>query len=271
VRRLRIAALAVASASVAAVVAHAGFTPAWSYLSPALRTHLAAQAGGSLFLPARTPSGYRYRSGAAVVAGKLQVPFTRRVRVRQGVYRWTNDVFVWRTERFAGACTAWAPVDKTLQLSGNKVYWSAARGAAWRCATDRRGRRIVLSASGARTLTDVPLATAVASGLDVSRRTSSATVSLAATPTIVRRGGSVLVHGVAGGCTAGDAVTVLSKAFSAAHSFAGVPAVVARVGAAGRFSVRTRIPSTRAPGRYGLTARCGGGNLGVTASLTVAA
>ena len=76
---------------------------------------------------------------------------------------------------------------------------------------------------------------------------------------------------VAGGCTAGDRVTIISRAFAAAHSFAGVPAVFAQVGSAGRFSTTTRIPATRSPGTYLLTARCGGGNLGVSARLAVTA
>ena len=80
---------------------------------------------------------------------------------------------------------------------------------------------------------------------------------------------TVLVRGVAGGCTSGDTVTVISRAFAATHSFAGVPAVFAQVGSAGRFSAVTRIPATRAPGSYVVTARCGGGNLGVSAHLTV--
>jgi hypothetical protein len=255
-------ALHIVTAAAAAGAARAGFTPAWSYLSPALRARLAAQAGGTLYLPARTAFGYRYRSGAVVSHGILTVPFTRRVRVRQGVYRWTKDTLVWRTQPFAGACTSWASVDKTLQLSGNKVYWSDAKATAWRCVTDRLGRKLVLSS---------PDATAVASALDVSKKTSSVTVALAVTPTSVRRGGTVLVHGVAGGCAASDTVTILSHAFSAAHSFASVPAVYAQVGSAGRFSVKTTIPATRAPGHYGITARCGGGNLGIQATLTVTA
>jgi hypothetical protein len=270
VRARRLVALLALTASAAAVgSAHGGFTPAWSYLSPALRARLAAQAGGTLFLPARTPLGYRYRSGAAVSHGILTVPFTRRVRLRQGVYRWTKDTFIWRTQRFSGACTSWAPVDKTLQLSGNKVYWSEGRGDAWRCVTDRLGRKLVVSASHATALGDAGLGVVVASGLDVSRKTSAVDVALAVTPASVRRGGTVVVHGVAGGCTSGDAVTILSRAFSTAHEFAGVPAVYAQVGSAGRFSVKTRIPATRAPGRYGITARCGGGNLGVRATLMV--
>jgi hypothetical protein len=49
-----------------------------------------------------------------------------------------------------------------------------------------------------------------------------------------------------------------------------VPAALAEVGSAGRFSVLVRIPLARAPGLYQLTARCGGGNLGITAHLAVA-
>jgi hypothetical protein len=156
-------------------------------------------------------------------------------------------------------------------VDGNKVYWSADAngGTAWRCAVDRHGKTLVLSASADGKLGDAGLAVVVASGLDVSRRSSAVTVSLAVTPSNVVRGRTVLVHGVAGDCPAGDAVTVISRAFSPAHSFAGVPAVFAEVGSAGRFSTVARIPSSRRPGAYTVTARCGGGNLGVSARLTV--
>src|SRR6185312_6834058 len=177
--------------------------------------------------------------------------------------------FVWHAQRYAGDCTAFGTVDKTLQLDGNKVYWSDGGGVAWRCVTDTRGRTHVLSASSTTGLGAGGLASSVASGLDVSRRSSAVTTALAVAPTSVRRGGTVLVSGVAGGCTAGDQVTVLSRAFAATHSFAGVPAVLAQVGSAGRFSAKARIPATRSPGTYVLTARCGGGNLGVSARLTV--
>jgi hypothetical protein len=187
------------------------------------------------------------------------------------VWEWTKKTFVWNAQRFSGDCSAFATPDKMLQLSGNKVYWSAATGLAWRCVQDARGRSYVLSASSATGLGDAGLASAVASGLDVSRRTSAVTVGLSVKPGTVRRGASVLVSGVAGGCTAGDRVTISSGAFAATHSFAGVPAVFAQVGSAGRFSATTRIPATRRPGTYVLTARCGGGNLGVSARLTVKA
>lgn len=274
--RLLALGLVVVAASVAVAVAgdaRAGFTPAWSYVPAPLRTKLAVAYGGTLYLPARTPLFYRYRSGAAVVGGKLYVPFTNRVRVRQGVWRWTKDTFVWRVEPLAAGtgCTAWQTPDKTLQLSGNKVYWAAGAdgGTAWRCITDRTGRTHVLSVSSGAKVGDVGFALAVASGLDVSHRTSGVNVALSASPTTVRRGSTVLVRGVAGGCTSGDTLTIMSRAFPATHSFAGVPAIYGQVGSAGRFSAVTRIPLVRAPGAYVITARCGGGNLGVSAHLTV--
>jgi hypothetical protein len=250
-------------------VAHAGFTPAWSYVPAALRAKLATQSGGVLYLPARTPGFYRYRSGAKVKNGKLTVTFTNRVRIRAGVWQWTKKTFVWNVQRYSDDCTAFATPDKTLQLSGNKVYWSTGSEVAWRCVNDARGRSFVMSASSTTGLGDAGLGSAVASGLDVSRRTSAIIVALSVAPRTVRRGRAVLVSGVAGSCTAGDQVTIISRAFAATRTFAGVPAVYAPVGAAGRFSARARIPGTRRPGTYGLTARCGGGNLGISARLAV--
>ncbi len=260
------------AAVVSAAGARAGFTPAWSYLPAPLRATLAAKQGGTLYLPARVPLFYRYRSGASVANGRLTVPFQNRVRVRAGLWQWTNQTFSWQVLPFAKgrACTSWAPVAKSYQVDGNKVYWTDANGgAAWRCVVDRNGKSHVLVATNGGKLAGVALAQVVASGLDVSRRTSAVNVSLTVTPATVRRGRTVLVRGVAGGCTSGDSVTLISHAFPATHSFAGVPAVFAQVGSAGRFSAVTRIPATRAPGRYTVTARCGGGNLGVSAHLTV--
>ena len=94
-------------------------------------------------------------------------------------------------------------------------------------------------------------------------------ISIAVVPATVQRGHTVQVHGSAGDCPAGDAVTILSHAFAATHQFAGVPAVYARVARGGGFATTTRIPSLKAPGRYVITGRCGGGNLGVEAHLTV--
>jgi hypothetical protein len=62
---------------------------------------------------------------------------------------------------------------------------------------------------------------------------------------------------------------VVSRAFSHKSMFAGVPAISAEVRRKHKYSTRTRIPLRRRPGRYKITARCGGGNLGVTAHLRV--
>ena len=106
-------------------------------------------------------------------------------------------------------------------------------------------------------------------GLLIAVSAAVSPVSLTVTPSVVSPGHLVLIRGSAGSCPTGDTVTVLSRAFPRTHSFAGVPAVWAKVGAGGRFRATTRIPAGRRAGRYVVTARCGGGNLGVAAHLTV--
>jgi hypothetical protein len=93
--------------------------------------------------------------------------------------------------------------------------------------------------------------------------------SLTLTPAMVHRGGSVLIRGSAGSCPVGDTVVVISRGLPRTHEFAGLPAVWARVRPGGRFATRVRIPLAKPAGRYAVTARCGGGNLGVLARLTV--
>ena len=106
---------------------------------------------------------------------------------------------------------------------------------------------------------------------------ASAGVALAAGPTIntdpkpVTQGGVVRVFGVVPQCARGNTVTLLSRAFSHRHEFAGVPAISAVVRRHHRYSKRTTIPAQRRPGRYRITGRCGGGNLGVIAHLRVTA
>jgi hypothetical protein len=97
------------------------------------------------------------------------------------------------------------------------------------------------------------------------------TISIGVTPKVVHRGHTVVVSGTAGSCPVGDAVTIISHAFPAAHEFAGVPAVFARVHAGDHFRITVRIPKKHKTGAYTITARCGGGNLGVSAKLTVKA
>jgi hypothetical protein len=97
-----------------------------------------------------------------------------------------------------------------------------------------------------------------------------AKVSIVVSPSPVIAGKVVKVSGSAGtGCARGDQVTLLSRAFPSKHEFAGVPAIYATTGKGGAFSTSTTIPETRKPGMYTVTGRCGGGNLGVTATLTV--
>ena len=93
--------------------------------------------------------------------------------------------------------------------------------------------------------------------------------SLTVAPQSVERGHVVVVAGSAGDCPAGDAVTILSHAFVHTRDFAGVPAVYARVQPSGAFRISTRIPATKAAASYTVTARCGGGNLGVATRLHV--
>jgi len=162
------------AAAVAAGGAAAKITPAWSYVPATVRAKLAAQSGGVLYLPARTPLFYRYRSDAKVVDGKLTVPFTNRVRIRQGLWHWTKQSFLWQVLPLpaSATCTTWATPDKTYQFAGNKVYFAndAAGGKTWRCVTDRRGRKRVLVASHASQFAGRPILQPVASGLDVSGR-----------------------------------------------------------------------------------------------------
>jgi hypothetical protein len=93
--------------------------------------------------------------------------------------------------------------------------------------------------------------------------------SLVVVPAIARPGESIVVRGSSGSCPVGDTVTVISRAFPRTHEFAGVPAVLARVRSNHRFRATTRIPTRKPPRTYWITARCGGGNLGVSARLRV--
>jgi hypothetical protein len=95
--------------------------------------------------------------------------------------------------------------------------------------------------------------------------------SIKVSPNSVPAGGTVTVSGsAAGGCASGDQVTLISRAFGGQHEFAGVPAVFTPSGSNGSFSVRAPIPSSRAPGNYSVSGRCGGGNFG-SASFRVTA
>jgi hypothetical protein len=89
------------------------------------------------------------------------------------------------------------------------------------------------------------------------------------TPSHVHRGNTVTISGNAGTCPVGDTVILMSRAFHTGNHFAGVPAVLTKVRARHRFHATTRITPATRTGRYTVTGRCGGGNLGVSASLVV--
>jgi hypothetical protein len=94
---------------------------------------------------------------------------------------------------------------------------------------------------------------------------AAATRSISVHPGSIARGGMVTVSGK--GCRAGDVVYLISPPFVGnafvAHS------VATRARSNGSFSRRVRIRMSVRVGRYLITARCGGGNLGVSARLRV--
>jgi hypothetical protein len=69
------------------------------------------------------------------------------------------------------------------------------------------------------------------------------------------------------GCRAGDLVYLISTPFKG-NAFV-QHSVATRAHSTGNFSRSVRIRTNVRPGRYLITARCGGGNLGVSARLRV--
>lgn len=92
--------------------------------------------------------------------------------------------------------------------------------------------------------------------------------SLHVSPATQQAGGSVRVSGT---CEANTSGFALSPAFlhDSTHDFAGVGAVAFTTDSTGSFSATATIPASRMPGSYTVSARCGGGNIGVTATLVV--
>ena len=98
--------------------------------------------------------------------------------------------------------------------------------------------------------------------------------TLQVSPRSVIAGNTVTVSGwlpPAPGSECATGVTLLSHAFVHTHDFADVPAIAAAVKPDGTFTVTTRIPRSTAAGSYDITGRCGGGNLGASATLVVRA
>jgi hypothetical protein len=97
---------------------------------------------------------------------------------------------------------------------------------------------------------------------------------LQVSPRSVTAGDTVTVSGwlpPAPGSECATGVALLSRAFVGTHEFADVPAIGAAVKPDGTFTVTTRIPRAKAAGTYDITGRCGGGNIGASATLVVRA
>ena len=114
---------------------------------------------------------------------------------------------------------------------------------------------------------------AAALGLAVIALSGAATapagrVHLVVQPATVAPGGIVTVSAPSSPCLGGDRVTLISVAFRGNAD--GEGADHGAVGPHGSFAVRTRIRANLQPGRYVVTARCGG-NLGVSAFIAVQA
>jgi hypothetical protein len=110
----------------------------------------------------------------------------------------------------------------------------------------------------------VTLATAVVA-LVLAGTLAAATPRISVHPASIARGGTVTVSGR--GCRAGDLVYLISPPF-VGHAFV-AHSVATRARSNGSFSRNVRIRTSIRAGRYLITARCGGGNLGVAAHLRV--
>jgi hypothetical protein len=104
---------------------------------------------------------------------------------------------------------------------------------------------------------------------------SASAATIVVTPTTVPTAGTVTLSGDVlangtPGCAVPGTVTLISGAFAGLAEFAGQGAVNLPVDATGHFSSAVTVKSSVAAGTYTVTGRCGGGNLGITASLTVA-
>src|SRR5262245_56180658 len=121
-----------------------------------------------------------------------------------------------------------------------------------------------------RRLLCVPVLAAV---LVIAFAGSASATSIVVSRTTVATGETVVVSGdtIVNGshCATGDDVTLISNAFVGHAEFAGEGAVSTPVDATGHFSVSVTINAAVAPGTYTITGRCGGGNLGVEATLVV--
>jgi hypothetical protein len=104
---------------------------------------------------------------------------------------------------------------------------------------------------------------------------SAVAATITINPATVSTGGQVTVSGDVlangtPGCTVPGDVTLISDAFAGLGEFAGTGATTATADASGNFTTTVTLSPDVPPGTYTVSGRCGGGNLGVSASLTVA-
>jgi len=121
----------------------------------------------------------------------------------------------------------------------------------------------------------LPAALVIASVVLVLGAGSAVAATIDVNPSTVDAGGQVTVSGDVlangtPGCTVPGDVTLISPAFVGLGEFAGTGATTATADASGNFTTTVTLSPDVTPGSYTVTGRCGGGDLGVSASLTVA-
>jgi hypothetical protein len=126
----------------------------------------------------------------------------------------------------------------------------------------RTVRRVTTVAVVLLAALSVASSTAVAASIVVSPTT-------AAPGGNVRLSGDVLAPDGTPGCSVPGTVTLISDAFVGIGEFAGVGAVTLPVDATAHFDRTVRLSATVAEGTYEIGGRCGGGNLGVAATLEI--
>ena len=117
-------------------------------------------------------------------------------------------------------------------------------------------------------LSGMVLVIVVAAAAPASAKTVAVSPTSVQTSGTVTVSGDVLVNGTRA-CAAGDDVTLISNAFAGFSEFAGEGALVLPVDATGHFTSTVTLKPSVAAGTYTIIGRCGGGNLGVSATLTV--
>lgn len=90
---------------------------------------------------------------------------------------------------------------------------------------------------------------------------------LTVTPMRSHAGAKITVSASSSPCLAADTITLISAAFPG-HAY-GEGTLVGRVRAHGAFTVSGHLRKQLKPGRYTISGRCGGGNLGSSAVVTV--